>query len=229
MLDAGTEIDFRYSALLLLELFLTVSVQMIGGVPKHVRDVAAQSVSTDGASLALVRAHTPNHNRQTCDRDKLVSSGVEPMRLFMRSAYRRASSVIGSLERMAPDTAPSPVPSVRHERDETGRLSRAASSQGPARDDRLFGERRGSPLRVAIEGGARQVGASTAATHEQAGRQPSPMIGKRTGTSSGGRPVRRRGAVRQRRTAGLGSAGPALSSRPGTDASGRLPVSHRHS
>jgi hypothetical protein len=103
MVDSPNDANLRYSVLLVLDLFLTVSIQMIGFAPRQLLDAAAQSVSSDGASLALVEAHNPSQNKRTCEAEEIASTGPASMRLFMRSAHRRAPSVVGPLERMTPD------------------------------------------------------------------------------------------------------------------------------
>jgi len=115
------DVNLRYSALLVLDLFLTVSIQMIGFAPRQILD-ASQTISSDGASPALVVGYNPGQNSRTCESGEIASDSPESMRLFMRSDHRRAPSVAGPLELMSPDEGPVGFVCFRHDQQTIGDL-----------------------------------------------------------------------------------------------------------
>jgi len=134
MVDSPNDVNLRYSALLVLDLFLTVSIQMIGFAPRQIMD-ASQSISSDGASPALVAGYNPGQNSRTCESGEIASDSPASIRLFMRSDHRRAPSVAGSLEPISPDEVGAGFARLRTDRQTAGDgspgLSVVAVSAGP--------------------------------------------------------------------------------------------------
>jgi hypothetical protein len=126
MVALPNDVNLRYSALLVLDLFLTVSIQMIGFAPRQILD-ASQSISSDGGSPALVVGYNPGQNNRTCESGEIASDSPESIRLFMRSDHRRAPSVGGSLEQMTPDEGHAGSVRFRHDQQTIGDLPSSLS------------------------------------------------------------------------------------------------------